>query len=977
MSGRLTVIAWALVATSLSTSTCCGADALHLGFTPVVRSVEHREGDQRPVTGTLVRDLARQALLVAARDELGLRTLDAALREQAEDENAADALSLELTADARINKECTVRISQTVDGQSKEVYSHVFQFTPNSKETYLTLTPQFEEFSRSEFVEALKKLGVQPPSRPADVTEPEGDYAAELEAIDALLPNVDVISQFVAVRKAHAVVAERGESPEALVRLVRGYANLGLLTETTWSPASNTLKARSLVYAARLLAKYPDDPTALAARAYAHALAGIHFAALADLEKLHAAKGDGDQGEELPAWAGLIAPYCNYDLMGLREAAEDEQLAPWASYLALWAAYGAGEERIFVDEVRQSVQRCPEAVNICYLLAMGSPIGVMRMAESAAMSNLFVAMPARLQETSGIPEAVAKAAKALAAQAPDAARWRQVLDGLRTAGQRDELDWSALAALLEDAIVHIGALTLKVQRAAYQEHPVDEVVAMFLPLVEQHPAGAFFKTVLPLRQNDAAALREAVRGFQFENPNRWMYGIGLYPLWDVRNERNEAIGSNAYHACSRDFTSYSLMIENATVSTDEYYRKYRTMLMRELAQVSPASPLALVHEIRIDHEDPAVVTAKRLAEWERRAAEHAGPWRELGQLYRTRGDVEEAVRCYDKSFALVPEKDTIHALARLYEQEEMFDKVVPAYERYLEVEDLGLGHSQTHAAIAEFLIGRKEFEAARDHALSAAESYSASGLEIAARCLEFLGERDEADHWYAELSRAYPSSSGRQWWFYRARAGLPEVVEAKELAEKHLGDKQQRNLASSGWWPVAYLVLGENYPEALALAKLRAQQDSDLYSESHLLTLALETGDDKVHRASRARLMRLSDAEVKKTNSWPARYARAIDAVLQAESEEALPVDEIDELVKDDDATIGWCDACYFFGKLCLAKKFDGAARRYLQQCADFRDAARITWHLGSAELARLGDENVAGGDPGEEAEAEEAVESP
>lgn len=122
MVRRFIIVAGALIAPALSSFSCRGADAVSLALTPIVRRAEEGEGNERPVTGTLVRDLARQALLVAARDELGLRTLDAALREQADD---AAALELELTADARINEQCTVRIIVIVEAKELAEFTWV------------------------------------------------------------------------------------------------------------------------------------------------------------------------------------------------------------------------------------------------------------------------------------------------------------------------------------------------------------------------------------------------------------------------------------------------------------------------------------------------------------------------------------------------------------------------------------------------------------------------------------------------------------------------------------------------------------------------------------------------------------------------------------------------------------------------------------------------------------------------------------
>ena len=66
---------------------------------------------------------------------------------------------------------------------------------------------------------------------------------------------------------------------------MRGYANLGLLTEFQWDAASAAYKALALLYAQRLVASQPESAQAFWHRAYAEVLASIPWLANDDIDE--------------------------------------------------------------------------------------------------------------------------------------------------------------------------------------------------------------------------------------------------------------------------------------------------------------------------------------------------------------------------------------------------------------------------------------------------------------------------------------------------------------------------------------------------------------------------------------------------------------------------------------------------------------------------------------------------------------------
>jgi hypothetical protein len=144
---------------------------------------------------------------------------------------------------------------------------------------YPRLVEEVERIARTEWVQTLKENGVEP-VKPASSSEARAPAAAAEQ-----LAAMNYISQYAALRLLHDAQRQEGESPALTADLVCAYANLGILTDFHLNTAHKVARARSLLYAQRLVAMQPRSPWGLWHRAYAHALAGSHAAALDDLRQ--------------------------------------------------------------------------------------------------------------------------------------------------------------------------------------------------------------------------------------------------------------------------------------------------------------------------------------------------------------------------------------------------------------------------------------------------------------------------------------------------------------------------------------------------------------------------------------------------------------------------------------------------------------------------------------------------------------------
>ncbi len=274
------------------------------------------------IGGILVRELYRQALLIAARDEMGLPTRDELLGD-ARVVAVAGAPQAEVSTVLRPGDSVSKAIIRRADTPSAEVLlAHDVPATGQPFGRLPRLVEDAEVLSRTGFPAVLRKLGLN--GRP----NPTRDDAGLPVGVEEQLWRLGYTEPFAAVRALHEVIRTGGESPARLAGLVRGYTSLGLLTEHHWHPAHKAFKARALLYAQRMVAHDPKGYSGLWHRTFAEALVGLPTEALADIaEARKRGKAAGDHVP--PAWADRVEAYVRCDFM--RMTIPEGPLAPFFS----------------------------------------------------------------------------------------------------------------------------------------------------------------------------------------------------------------------------------------------------------------------------------------------------------------------------------------------------------------------------------------------------------------------------------------------------------------------------------------------------------------------------------------------------------------------------------------------------------------------------------------------------------------------
>jgi hypothetical protein len=213
---------------------------LHTEFLPY-----HQHADE-DLSTRLSREIVRQAMLVAARDGLGVQTCDETLQETPPEGVAV--VHLLLTERSSRNGKWHVKLSKFVAGEDDRnctpLWEKTYDFTPATTKIYAEMIPKLEADSRVAFIHALQLAGLQSLKGTPPATQP----TSPPDDIEHLLLLPDFIAQYGAVRAAHQAILRKGQSPEWVSVLARGYANLASLTHHHWNSATEVFAARAWLY---------------------------------------------------------------------------------------------------------------------------------------------------------------------------------------------------------------------------------------------------------------------------------------------------------------------------------------------------------------------------------------------------------------------------------------------------------------------------------------------------------------------------------------------------------------------------------------------------------------------------------------------------------------------------------------------------------------------------------------------------------
>jgi thiol-disulfide isomerase/thioredoxin len=813
-----------------------GGNEAHTNSTiPMVMLTSEEPGSDsdRSDGGILIREIMRQAYLIAARDELGVVTRDMALREPFPAATSGDFPPLTIHTQAIVGKSVSASVHRSTKKEQQKLLDCVIELPGGDEIDYSVLIAEAERHSRTTMVESLKNAGYAgtPNRRPNDSVP---------DVIATRLGELNFVSQFAAAKDAHELMREHGESQALVGALVRAYSNLGSLTQFHWSPAHKVFRARALLYAERMVAAQPESGWAYWHRAYARALVGFHAGALSDVTRARELDAKDPQPASTkpatPFWTELLAPYCQYDFDKLKSLSADSR-APdsLGTFLTFQAAESAYHNRLALDLSRTLVKSDPDCFIVWDTVVRIGELGHNHWATGAALSTLHATLPKRFATLRDLPEAVAPLVQQLT---PDSAQHIQpklldaLIDPTRSGRDASELSWSVLGRLIDD-VTFVQILRRTQFLFSSLGVPSSDYVTETWPLVVSHPYSGYIRSytisrrdvhwwdpVNPINLVDADfPMQQLIRDTMKTN-SKTVLGA---KAWDLMYRHADGIARDLqwsiYHAQGDG--------------------KYKTPLARSLLAVSPYSPSAMASLIKWDW--PQI--SDRAAEWEVRfKAQPAVQW-ELGQHYLKLKQYGDAERCLRQCVAVLPQKNGFESLAEIYKAQGDNERWVSTLEQFLKYPDEGLSHARVRVKIADYYMAQREYAKALPYTEAAAETWAAWAMRSAAQCNEGVGDLDRSEYWWRNTAERYGGTSALSWYFWCRRTGQGDVDEAYKLANPYAyGAGALANDTELEQVAIFYLLSDQPTKARLAFQRTFARTSSP-YSGLHVALLADAAGD--------------------------------------------------------------------------------------------------------------------------------------
>jgi len=816
----------------------------------------------------LGRELIRQAILLAAREELGIQTFDQTLGETPPENAQVTYLSLREKKRSKGRWQVTLfaRRGKEKDSKWKTVWRNNYQFKKAKHALYADMVPKLENDTRGKLLQVLLDAGFKKRTSGGEPTRSTEKEPIENTRLEAMLGKIDFIAQFGAIRSTHQEIATSGETPALLGILVRGYANLGFLTRHQYNATSQALTARSWLYAHRLLAANKKPGHALWHRAYAWALGGTLHYGLTDLKQLeteqreNSQRGYSSEATARPLWTNLIEPYCLSDRAAMQKVGEqNEVLKPWATRLWFDLTCTYQHDTWTYHAGSEVLQATPTAYGVYAEMARsGAGLATGRAGAFQAPLAFGEHFPASLDGMPGMPKEVraflpTNSFKRFLLRAifrdPDpndsfSAATTFIAQRLRDESKKSvsgEPSWSALAYLLEEEQFIQVANDLGVSTNA-TEHSLTDAVDSVYPLVKKHRYAAYIDSFRYNKRHEIQEIEKALSEMSIEDPRGNMRRM-FRRIWSVGEIGERGIGNRAWRNRARDFTMRGLL--------DYYFAS--PSKWKELREVTSPSNVEAFNRI-VPYSDVRIrfsvncarePTLNLLKIWQAGLSEDATAYTILGKRFLALEDAQRATQCFEESLKILPTLESAKNLANLHWNQD-FEKWEQAYLKFLESESLGLQHGHAHEALAYGYSRYGLWPAAAEQAELAAGTGSAWGLRVASYTSEGLAEWEESENRIRDMSESYPSTSGNRWYFWCRRTGRGDVEDAFDLAEKHFSAKRTMQNRNEEVWLGVFRLLEGDKPGALD-AYHKAQNFGPTFTCTLMIAqLARQLADEKM-----------------------------------------------------------------------------------------------------------------------------------
>jgi tetratricopeptide (TPR) repeat protein len=811
-------------------------------------------------SGRLQRELFRQAVLIAARDGLGLSTRDQALREWREEPPASRTLVPKIDGrllmlqiqppaiDARRTQGLPPDPQDENANPSNPSIWHVQLNKPEYSQDIASTAKSMEKLSRSAFVKALEQAGFPGTANLEKLNAPAPDDA------EARLAKLEALSQFAVLRETHQVIHADGESQQRLGALVRAYANLGQITRFHWSLENQVYFARALLYANRMVAASPNTSFALWHRAYALAFAGLQDAALKDIESATKLGNDST-----PPWSVLLEPYCKYQTKQLSDLADQKpSLEPLARYLAFVTVENSGWGcKAFPLAIgRTAAQANPDCLQVIETMCDYTGVGLVFDLTDQGEKSFSHTLGTDLAKIPGFPTDIAKMIDTFRQPGGNPTGREQVCQALIDAGipgqDQVEPSWCALARLIEETTFAQVRLQQEVNAIKLDAGSAD-YTKVSAPWVADHPYKALIDAYVGAYDPNKTAAKAAMEGINVENLT-----VAAYPMLRLAQmlepkgdpfivKTRKAIAGNA------DLTSFDLS-RIILANRDDLNTTFVINTGAKLLHADSNSPLGMAVSIETDWDN-----VKNLAaDLEAKQGDQPTIALALGKQFRKLVQWENAERCLKRYVAVSPDLTGYRLLAESYRSQGKVDLWLSTLQHYLvSTPDNDLTHARVQVDIANYYMDKKLYDKALPYADAAGQSGAEWAVECDARVHEAMGDQTTAQQLTYENKARY---SRNPYAVFEAAvlAGQGDRDSVAKQAEADFQSKSdQLNTEQLAQW-ASMEMIEKDYVQATKIWQIRMTKNPGPLSALHIAILADETHD-----------IATRDAELKKVSELP------------------------------------------------------------------------------------------------------------
>ncbi len=704
--------------------------------------------------GLLCRELVRQAMLIAARDELGAATHDELLDDAVSPFQGGAVVELISLFPERDNpgqhQPGTTLIERRLENDIETVGKHTMDKEPAPERMVSSVASFAESLTHKEFPRELKKLGLK--GQANSVTS----SAAVPEKTDERQSSLSMFEHFSAIRDLHDAIRKDGESPERLGALARGYSMLGMLSEYHWNPAHRAFKARALLYAERQIAREPNAPQGYWNRAFVRTLVGMMQETQEDLDKAAAIAGSTPP----PPWAPYLQACINDEVEKLWT--DEKSLKPLVALLKFAIVRFPSRSAPARAAAQEVVSLQPE----CYLahdaICAGSGLKGMSEFTLVAPTILEKSLKERLIAMPTLPTDVRKLID-------DGADGANIAAALSKSEDRNEPSWSMLGHLIrETQFVHVYRRLYFMTRMLAV--PADEFWTAARPDVEKHRYFLYLQSM-------AVQTREAQKDFQlfaqrlpYDDLEPQEYNMidtmqKLVPAW------------HGYHYAVRHCEAiFPDLSEDASTNLADMNNR----AARRLEAVAPKS--AMAKSQLVQHNWASV--RDKAGEWEKTVKHSPELLAAIALKYVEENHKEDAIRVLKSYVAMSPDKWGYTKLAEVYFASGDKTQWRATLDEYLaKGEDKGLDKANVEVMIANALMGENKFKEAKPYANSAAETWASWAIQCAINCSEGLKEWEEAAELHERLAMRYPATGWDSWYYFCRLHKRPELAQARALAQ--------------------------------------------------------------------------------------------------------------------------------------------------------------------------------------------------